>query len=270
MTRLKRVWFLTAVAFVLFGCIFAATASVQAFSETYDPFVSRPMGPFALLSNPATALDVHSFTIKAGLGQGLLGTRTSQYLGYVEPDIGLGAGVIFWHGNNLANGNKHRQIGYTVARPINKNVYYGFTLKHVNEDKIGVWAADLGLMTTDLKPLRGGLVVHNFVGQSTINPTHVTGSLSYALVSDIAMAVSISSPTLADTNQMEMGIAVDMPLPFVAGSTMRLGRITNVVSLDGYWLGSVTADLNSVAFDTTLVVASGNNRRIAVGLAYRF
>lgn len=267
---MKRVGLLTALTFAFMVVLVAAPHSVQAFSETRDPFVADPIGPYRLINNPASVMETDALTVRAALGHGFTtaGDDGTQLIAYMEPDMGLGAGALSWHGTNLPNGSKRRELGYTIARSIANAVYYGVTLKYVQEDEISRWAADLGIMTTDASRLRAGLVMHNLIGQSAINPTHVTGSLSYALTNNMGVSLSLASPSLSDSNRMNVGVALDVDAPF--GTRVRLGRITNFSTMEGYWLGAVQADIDTITLDATVMVDDDWNRRVAIGLMYRF
>ena len=73
-------------------------ASALASHELRDPFVADPLGPYSLLSNPASIYQDNHFVLRAGLAQGRVGSSTTQLVAYVEPDMGNGAGALYWHG----------------------------------------------------------------------------------------------------------------------------------------------------------------------------
>lgn len=265
---LKRLRIVMLVACVLVISVASSLVSAQTFSETRDPFVANPVGPYALLANPAAVLDTKALTLQAALGQGFFSGDVTQLIAYLEPDMGVGAGALSWHGTNLANGSKRTEAGYTIARRASHFAYYGLTLKHVSEDAAGQWSADLGLMTSDAYRLRAGLVIHNIFGQSTINPAHITGGLSYQLMSRVAIAASASTPSLSDQTNTDIGLALDISL--ANESHLRLGRVMNAVANEGYWLGSLSVGLNSMSLDTTLLLDEHTDQRVAVGLTFRF
>lgn len=267
MTLMNSMRILTPILILGVLVLVVVSQPSQAFTEIRDPFVSEPIGPFTLLNNPAAAMETDDFTIRASLGQGYVGGDSSQLIAYLEPDMGTGAGALYWHGANLASGNNRRELGYIVARPVNDHLTYGVTVKHVREDEIGTWAVDLGVMSTDLSRFKGGLVVHNLVGQSPINPTHVTGALTLDLTPEVGLSASMSSPVVGDWEFTEVGVAVDVLA--IQGTKLRLGRITNVSSLVGYWLTGFEVDLNSLTVDANLAFA-GNDKRVTIGGIYRF
>lgn len=248
--------------------LFVTGASLALASyELHDPFVADPLGPYSMLNNPAGIYDESRFAVRAAIGQGMFGSDTTQLVAYIEPDMGHGAGALYWHGADLAAGGKIREIGYVVARRATNNLVYGIALKHVREDEMGVWAGDLGLMTTGPGPLQAGVTVHNLFGQSVITPTKVTAGVNYQMAPTVGLAASLGTPRLGEWKDLEAGVAVDVQA--LSGTKVRLGRVVNVDSMEGYWFGGVKIDLNSFQIDANVAVA-GADRRIMLGAVYRF
>lgn len=236
-------------------------------SETRDPYVYDPLGPYTLLSNPASVIDVQALLVRAAMGFGHDGT-TSALLAYMEPDMGLGAGALYWHTLSPADGNRRQEIGYTLARQAASNVYYGFTIKQLSEGSERVWAADFGLFLRDLNRFRVGFTAHNFLGQSAINPLHVTGAIAYEVSPLLGLGLFASAPFEDDGDGIDVGIAVDVKV--MQGAQIRLGRIHNLRTAEDYWLGGLTYDFEPLTFDASVLFDRTDNVRFAIGVVYRF
>lgn len=260
------------VAAMALVCLLLVCAAAQAgaFSEARDPFVARPLGPYTLLANPAAAMETDALTVRAATGQGLTaaGSDGTRLVAYLEPDTGLGAGALWWHGATLVNGSTRREVGYTVARSFGSGFVLGVSLKNVHEGNIGVWTADVGVLTPERGRLRAGLVVHNLLSQHVIAPPQVTGGVSITLGRALGVSAAVTAPTLTAPDSVEAGIAVDLN---PHGTTrLRVGRMSNVATARGYWIGAFQVDLRSFVLDASFMVDDADNRRIAVGLLYRF
>lgn len=252
----------------IFTAFLASAAPLQAFHDTHDPYVSNPSGAYSMLSNPASVIDTRALAVRAAVGFAGKGGMTSQLLAYLEPDMGLGAGALYWHTMSPDSGNRRQEFGYILARRASQHMYYGLTVKQLNEAGLRVWAADIGLLFNDLSRIRVGLTVHNFLGQSALNPLQVSGALSYEISSQVGFSLFASSPILTDTTGVDVGVAVDVEL--IPEAQIRLGRIRSLQRLEDYWQGSLTYALESVTFDAAILVKSADDLRFTIGVLYRF
>lgn len=243
------------------------TPGLHAFSETSDPYVSNPLGPYDLLSNPAAVIDVRALSVRAAMGFGRNGT-TSHLLAYMEPDMGLGAGALYWHILSPAHGQRRQEFGYTLARQAARNVYYGLTVKQLSAGDQRVWAADFGLLLKDFNRMRVGFTARNFIGQSAINPLHVTGAISYEVSPMLELGLFASAPFENDGEGLDVGIAVDVDVS--PGVQFRVGRVRNLRSAEDYWLGSFAYDFEPLTLDASLLVDHKDNVRFAFGVVFRF
>lgn len=258
---------LTTTLVSIFIATLALAVPLQASHVTYDPNVADPSGAFALLSNPASIIHTRHLSVQAAVGVAGKGGMTSQLLAYLEPDTGLGAGALYWHAMSLESGNR-QEFGYILARQAIPNVYYGLTVKQLNEGGVRVWAADVGLLFHDLSRLRIGLTAHNFLGQSTMNPLQVTGAVSYDVTPHLAVSMFATSPAHNDATDVDVGVAVDVePIPDVQIS---LARIQSWRSSEEYWLGRLTYAMRSITFDASVRIDGNNDQRFTVGVLFRF
>lgn len=243
-------------------------ASALASHELRDPFVADPLGPYSLLSNPASIYQDNHFVLRAGLAQGRVGSSTTQLVAYVEPDMGNGAGALYWYGGNLATGSKLREVGYVVSRKIANGLAVGLTLKHVKEDAMGTWATDAGVMTVGPGRIRLGLTVHNFTGATVLNPTRVTAGINFAVAPMFMnLSVAVRTAWMGEPKDMEAAVAVDIRP--VSSTTVRVGRVVNIDTSAGYWFGGVKVDFERFYIDANIAMA-GSDRRIMIGAVYRF
>lgn len=251
----------------LFTFLMGSTGILHAYSETMDPFVSNPLGPYSMLSNPASVLRVQTLSVRASVGLGTAG-GTSQLLAYLEPDMGLGAGALYWHTLGPGQGERLQEFGYTLARQATNHILYGFTVKQLSEAGLRAWAADFGLILVDFSRVGIGFTVHNFLGQSTLNPFQVTGALAYEMTPLFGLAAFASAPVIDDASDIDVGLAVDVTV--FSEAQFRLGRVSNLRTSEGYWQGSFTYDFDTLTFDATVVARDDNDLRVAVGVVFRF
>ncbi len=258
--------FTTMLMFICAAAL-AFVMPLRAAHAIHDLNVAHPSGAYSLLSNPASVIYTRHLSVQAAVGIAGKGGMTSQLLAYLEPDTGLGAGALYWHSMSGASGNR-QEFGYILARQVTPNVYYGLTIKQLNEGGVRVWAADIGLLFHDLSRLRIGLTAHNFVGQSAMNPLQVAGAVSYDVTPHLAVSLFASMPAANGATDADVGVAVDVePIPDVLIS---LARIRSLRSSQEYWLGRLVYTVQSITFDASVRVDGKNDQRFTVGVLFRF
>lgn len=256
------IWAMFVVA--LMPSVFAADVSLI---KPGDPFVSRPLGPFALSSNPASVWDVQSTALWGTMDQGRVGERMSKRLSYVEPEPGRGTGVLYWQQTDKESGGGRRELGYTLARPLGRQMQYGLNVKHIHDGGIGVFAADLGFIADVTERWRWGLVASNIIGETVANPTHMAFGVSYTPTSVVAVSFAMNAPSLVDQEQMEIGIAMDVSWTKMG---MRVGRIVDAKMAEWVWMGTFFFNLHPADVHATFRIGPGDNRRMALGIKYPF
>ena len=250
---------------LLLLAICAATAPAS--PELRDPFVADPLGPYSLLSNPASIYQDNHFVLRAGLAQGRVGSSTTQLVAYVEPDMGNGAGALYWHGGNLATGSKLREVGYVVSRKIANGLAVGLTLKHVKEDAMGM-GHGCGRHDRRSRADPAGADGARFTGATVLNPARVTAGINFAVAPMFMnLSVAVRSAWMGEPKDMEAAVAVDFRP--VSSTTVRVGRVVNIDTSAGYWFGGVKFDFERFYIDANIAMA-GSDRRIMVGAVYRF
>lgn len=230
-----------------------------------DPFASRPMGPFALLTNPATV------ALEDGLGIHL-GFQSSEeqgplrLVGYSEPGTGLAAGALVWVDGG-EDDTKWRQIAYSLGRFITERIAFGVNVKHVATSEEGRWAADLGLYLPAEQGLQLGVVYHNAFGAVEDDPGELVASAS--LLSEWGWALSVEVRGPWSSPDPALSWAVDVPLG--SGGVLRAGHV-EVLGGDGQteWLGGLHWDFKQFSFDISVALPTDGEARYRVGLQIAF
>lgn len=258
---------LTIAMFVL-SLIVIGGGPVLAGSGMRDPFVASPFGPFAFTDNPASVLYEDEVAVKMALSLEDRDGHSSSTLTYVEPNQGFGAGALYYKTTSAPGDVTHHTIGYIVADRGSRNIDYGWSIKRVGTKESATWAVDVGMLSRIGHRWKFGMTAHNIYGRSEFNPLNVTGALAYQILENGAFAASISSPSITDKTNMELGIGVDLHLR--QQSKLRIGRVIHAESGRGYWLGSFSTDVGSLIVDFTVWIGQEDQENIAIGIKYQF
>lgn len=234
-----------------------------------DPFASRPMGPFSLLTNPATIVEEHDLRLHVGF-QPDENRGSARYIAVSEPGSGLGAGALIWFdGGGKAGAPKWRQISYTVGQFIADRVAFGASVKHVKSADHQRWAGDLGLYFPVERGLQIGLVYYNVFGATHDNPREIAASVSLVGRQGWALSVEVGGRSSSSGEDSVLAWALDVPLGpqglLRAGHQGSLGE-----GGQGAWLAGLRWTVGRFGFDMALFGPSGETVRYRFGLSMAF
>lgn len=236
-----------------------------------EPFVSRPAGPFALLANPAIValedeLGLH-LSLQAGGGQ-----KPMRLLAYTDPGTGLAAGAFAWLDGADENGERWRQIAYSLARFLTDRIAFGANIKHVADEEGGRWATDLGLYIPAKDNVHVGLVYYNAFGAADDDPEEIAAAVSLLSQWGWTLSVEVRGPWASDGLDPALSLALDIPLG--SDGLLRAGRL-QLFGDSGHqeWLTGLFWDFGPFGVDAVVVWPAGGTSgdvRYRVGVQTTF
>lgn len=233
-----------------------------------DPFASRPMGPFSLLTNPAAVVDESALRLHLGFQpDDTLGS--SRFIAVSEPGSGFGAGALMWlDGFDRPGEPRWRQVSYTVGQFLTDRVAFGLSIKHFKSPRDQRWAGDLGLYLPVERGLQIGVVYYNVFGPAPDDPREIAASIS--LVGRQGWAVSLEMGGLSSSaRDSVLAWALDVPLG--PQGLLRAGH-RGPSSGNGAteWLGALRWDFGRFGLDAGVNVPTNGTARYRFGLRLTF
>lgn len=234
-----------------------------------DPFASRPLGPFSLLTNPATVVDETSLRLHVGF-QPDESRGFSRFIAVSEPGAGLGAGALMWlDGIDRPGEPRWRQISYTVGQFLTDRMAVGLSIKHFKSSRDQRWAGDLGLYVPVERGLQVGLVYYNVFGPAPDDPRELAASISF--IGQQGWAVSAEVAGLSSSARADSVIAWALDVPLGPRGLLRAGH-RGPTGGDGptEWLGSLRWQFGRFGLDAGVVVPDRGTARYRFGLQLAF
>lgn len=233
-----------------------------------EAFVSGPIGPFALLANPALV----ALTDELGLHLGLEpvdGEKPVKFLAYSDPGTGLAAGALVWLDGAGQDGSPWRQIAYSLGRFLTDRIALGASIKHIAGEAGDRWATDLGVYIPARENVRLGLVYYNALGADDDDPEEIAAAVSLLSRWGWAVAVEVRTPWSSHGPDPALSWALDIPLG--PGGVVRAAHLRLLGgSTPGEWLTGLRWDFGSYGLDAAVSWQAGGDVRYRVGFRFTF
>ncbi len=217
-----------------------------------DPFASRPVGPFSLLTNPAAVVEEKALGVHLGFQPGDH-DGPIRFLGYSDPgDALFAAGAFVWLEGGKAADSKWRQLSYHIGRFLTGHVAVGAAVKHIASPEGQRWAGDLGLYAPFQQNWIAALVYYNAFGGTDLDPEELVASISY--ISREGWGFSVEMGTPLSSSHMSPIVAWVLDLPVGSNAMLRAGHRRYLDSDAGTeWLGALRWDFGSFLLDAGVV-----------------
>lgn len=244
------------------------TAAPDGPAGTREPFVSGPVGPFALLANPALVALTDELGMHLGL-EPVDGKKPVKLLAYSDPGKGFAAGALIWVDGADQDGTPWRQIAYSLGRFLTERIAFGASFKHIAGEAGDRWATDLGLYIPAKENLRLGLVYYNALGAAGDDPEEIAAAVSLLSRWGWTVAVEVRTPWSSDGPDPALSWALDIPLG--SSGVLRAAhlRLLGGNTLSG-WLTGLRWDFGSYGLDAAVAWQAGGDTRYRIGFRFAF